>query len=83
LEVQVLEVHISNIELPKVNVLDLHVLDIQISDIHISNFQVHISIFQETVVVHVLDDQAMNFKKPSKLHEISTPTKTNSNNLVR
>ncbi len=74
LEVQVSEVHISNIELPKVHVSDLHVLDIQISDIHISNFQVHVSIFQETVVVHVSNDRTTNVNET-----IKTPRDFNTN----
>jgi hypothetical protein len=74
LEVQVSEVHISNIKLPKAHVSNLHVLDIQILDIHISNFQVHVSIFQETVVVHVWDDRVTNV-----IETIKAPRDFNTN----
>jgi hypothetical protein len=43
----------------EVQVSKVHVLDIELSKVHVSNIhvpKVHVSVFQEMVVVHVLED---------------------------
>ncbi len=54
-EVQVSKVHVWDIKLPKV-----HVSDIQFSDIHVLDIQVHVLVFQKTVIVQLLEDLITN-----------------------